>query len=224
MNEATQSKGFVSISKETLAELPIAEFNGTIHLVETLEELDKAINFLSNSPLIGFDTETRPSFHKGHFNKVALLQLATLTDSFLIRINKLGFVEPLIKLLENPKIKKVGLSIKDDFHNLQRLANFEPKNFVDLQSMVPEYRISDLSLAKIYGILFDKRISKGQRLTNWEADSLTEAQQMYASLDASSCIEIYDHLLSGKFEPLKSKYFSIPEEETTSTSDSESLQ
>ena len=100
----------------------------------------------------------------------------------------------------------VGLSIHDDFRALHKLSEFEPAAYVELQGYVKQFDIADNSLQKIYAILFGKRISKGQRLTNWEADVLTESQQAYASLDAKACLQIYEYLASKKFDKDKSQY------------------
>jgi ribonuclease D len=157
--------------------------------------------------LIGFDTETRPSFRKGEVRPMALMQLSTFDECFLFRINKIGFIDILMNFLENTKIVKVGLSIKDDFGVLRRTSkDTQPNGFIELQTLVTQYGISDISLQKIYAILFDKRISKGQRLTNWEAQELSSSQCQYAALDAWACLKIYSHLINGKFDFATSKY------------------
>ncbi len=196
----------LSISKEQLAELPLAEYDGRSIVISSLLDCRKAVRYLSRQPLLGFDTETRPSFRKGHLNKVALLQISTADECFLFRLNRIGFPKELIALFENDKITKVGLSIKDDLHQLGTLANFKPENIIELQSFVKGYDIADNSLQKVYAIIFSKRMSKGQRLTNWEAETLTEAQQCYASLDAYACLQIYNRLFSGTFNPSASPY------------------
>lgn len=175
-------------------------------MISSLIDCRKAVRYLSRQPLLGFDTETRPSFRKGHLNKVALLQISTLDECFLFRLNRIGFPKELIALFEDSKITKVGLSIKDDMHQLGTLADFKPENIIELQSFVKDYDIADNSLQKVYAIIFDKRMSKGQRLTNWEAENLTEAQQCYASLDAYACLQIYNRLFSGSFDPSASPY------------------
>ena len=164
--------------------------------------------------MIGFDTETKPSFKRGQSNKVALLQLATRSSCYLFRLNRIGIAEPIIRLLENESILKIGLSIHDDFHNLNKIREITPGGFIDLQQFVKKFMIADNSLSRIYGILFGQRISKGQRLTNWEAEELSLHQQGYAALDAQACIQIYDHLNSGKFNPQESPHLKdVPEPE-----------
>lgn len=209
----------IGISKEQLADLPQAIYPGRAIVINNLLDCRKAVRFLMTQPLLGFDTETRPSFRKGHTNRVSLLQVATERECFLFRLNKIGFPDELKELFTSPKVKKIGLSIKDDMHQLSSFAEFEPENIVELQSFVKEYMISDNSLQKVYAIIFGQRISKGQRLTNWQADTLTEAQQEYASLDALACLQIYNYLNSGKFHPEESPYQLPDEPEQTGTSE-----
>lgn len=204
----------VSISKQALADLPAAKFEGNIYMVDDPALVERAIAALRASDIIGFDTETRPSFKKGQTHTVALLQLSTRSVCYLFRLNKLGMPQPLKALLEDPEIKKIGLSTHDDFFNLRKICDLQPAGFVELQDYVKNWDIADASLSKIYAILFGKRISKGQRLTNWEADELTEPQQAYAAFDAMACIDIYEHLSQGLFDPEESTYKETPEPET----------
>lgn len=184
-----------TIDKTALSQLPAEVFPGRIELVQTPAQALKAMRYLMDQPLVGFDTETRPSFRKGDNHKVALMQLSTPDICFLIRLNRLGLFSELKDFLECEAVTKIGLSTKDDFHVLNRLAPVEPKGFVELQSMVKQYGIGEASLTKIYALMFGKRISKAQRLTNWEATELTLAQQRYAALDAWACLRIYRALL-----------------------------
>lgn len=179
-------------------EMPKVEYPGDIYIVDTPEQADMAVRYLSQFPLLGIDTETRPSFKKGENHKVALLQIATVERCYLFRIYKYGMTLSLIQLLENPHIIKVGISLKDDFFMLHRWAPFEPKNIIELQTLVKDIGIDDQSLQKIYANLFGNKISKSQRLSNWEADELTIPQQHYAAIDAWTCIQIYQ-----KVEELK---------------------
>lgn len=196
----------ISISKEQLSTLPTVEFPGAITVIETLPDALAALRYLRTQKAVGFDTETKPTFRKGQTNTVALIQISTLDHSFLFRLNKLGFFTELREFMECEEVMKVGLSLKDDFHVLHKIAEFEPRNFIDLQSIVKSFHISDSSLQKIYGILFNGRISKSQRLSNWEATQLTSGQMAYASIDAWACLRIYYYLLSGSFEPESSAY------------------
>lgn len=191
----------ITLDKATLAQLPVASFDGNIRLIDNPEAVPQAIAALRSSDIIGFDTETRPSFKKGQVHTVALMQLSTRSTCYLFRINKIGLTPELVSLLEDETVLKVGVSIHDDFHNLQKLHELTPAGFVELQNFVKKAGIAEAALSKIYGILFGKRISKSQRLTNWESDELSPAQQHYASLDAMACIDIYDALTKAGFQP-----------------------
>lgn len=203
----------IALNKELLAEMPLVEFDGEITVADTPEAAREALEYLSTQRTVGFDTETRPNFRKGQNHRVALIQISTETRSFLFRICSIGLMPEITAFMENPEITKIGLSLKDDFHNLHKINEFSPEGFIELQQMVRDYRISDSSLQKIYGILFDQRISKGQRLSNWEAPELTEAQQRYAAIDAWACLEIYNRLSAGDFDPVESPYKVYPEPE-----------
>lgn len=183
-----------SITKEEIAILPVEEFKGRIITIQSLSEVEKAIRFLSEVQIVGFDTETKPSFKKGTSHKVALMQISTEDTCFLFRLNCTGMPECLINFLTNKDIQKIGLSLRDDFSSLRRRISLEPAGFFDLQNYVGKFGIENVSLQKIYAILFKKKISKSQRLTNWEADVLSDAQKKYASLDAWACLKIYNLL------------------------------
>ena len=191
-----------TISKEELSQLPLRTFDGHPVTVINLEQAEIAVRQLREARcLIGFDTETRPSFRKGEYHKVALVQLSMQKVCFLFRLNKIGGMPDCLKdLLEDPNVVKIGLSTHDDFRNLNKWRPVKQMGFIELQELVPKYGITDKSLAKIYGCCFDQRLSKQQQMSNWEADQLSFAQQSYASLDAIACVEIYEMLTrSGKF-------------------------
>ena len=197
----------VSIDKQDVNQMPQVTFHGRIHIIDSISQVKSAVTALRTSAIAGFDTETRPSFKRGEHHRVALLQLSTESDAFLIRLNKTGIPTPLKRYLEDPEIIKVGLSTIDDFHQLASICDIHPAGFVELQELVKRYNISDMSLQKIYAILFQHKISKGQQLTNWENTTLTDAQQQYAAIDAWACLRIYRYLQTGDFVPEQSPYW-----------------
>lgn len=206
-----QTDYIVSIGKEALAGLPLMVYPAEITVVDSASMARSALRALSKETMVGFDTETRPSFRKGQVHKVALMQISTTERCFLFRLNKIGISAELKAFLENPDIIKVGLSVHDDFGALRRSGELNPEGFIDLQHVVKQYDITDISLQKIYAIIFGERISKSQRLSNWEADTLSEGQQAYAALDAWACLKIYNHLNDGCFDPQQSQYRHIRE-------------
>lgn len=188
------------INKQEINNLPKVSFPGRIITIYTPGEADRAVEYLLAQPIIGIDTETRPSFQKGKVYKVGLVQISTHDTCFLFRLNFFGLTPSMVRLLEDKSVLKVGLSLKDDFNALRKWINFTPGRFVELQQYVQQFGIEDQSLQKLYANIFKERISKSQRLSNWEANILTEAQKEYASIDAWACIKLYEEL-----EALKKK-------------------
>ena len=187
---------FVSeISSEELHSLTLERFEGKIHVIDHRVAAGLAVDWLRSYPVLGFDTETKPSFTKGRLNRVALLQLATPNEVFLFRLCKMGIPQCLLTLLADPNILKIGAALKNDIDVLKRSIKIKPAGFIDLQDVAQEYQIKNLGLAKMAGIVLGVRISKSQQLSNWENNILTEAQQRYAATDAWMCYRIYEKLM-----------------------------
>ena len=188
------TKLYNKFDKKSISDLPRVTFPGKIVVVLTESEAQKAVDFLLSADILGIDSETRPVFKKGQHHKVALLHVSTKDVCFLFRLNLIGMPSCIVRLLEDTTILKVGLSLHDDFMMLHQRRDFKIGRFIDLQNMVSEFGIEDLSLQKLYANLFHERITKRQQLSNWEAPILTEQQKIYAATDAWTCIQIYERL------------------------------
>lgn len=175
--------------------MPLESFEGRIITVNTEKEADMAVEYLKKYKVVGFDTETRPSFKKGKRYIISLIQISTPDTCFLFRLNYIDMPESLEQYLRDEQYIKIGLSLRDDFKAIQNRSETDLNGFLDLQKLVVDFSIEEASLQKIYAIIFGKKISKGQRLTNWEAETLSEAQKKYAALDAWACLKIYYHLI-----------------------------
>ena len=185
-----------NIDKEEIDQLPLFVFTGEIVVIEDSEHAAQVARFLRENPLVGFDTDTRPAFHKGESYKVGLLQLATQDQVYLFRLNKCGFGKELRDLLSDPVVVKIGVGIRDDLRNLRKSGEFTPASFVDMQEYAARFGIEDKSFSKLMAIIFGVRISKKQRVSNWEAPVLTEAQIRYAATDAWGALKMYEKLSS----------------------------
>ena len=184
--------------------MPRVLFEGRIIVVLTEREAEKAVRYLLSQTILGIDTETRPSFKKGNANPVALLQVSSHEVCFLFRLNQLGLSPSVQRLLEDTTVPKIGLSLRDDLNSLHKLGEFKDGYFIDLQDHVREIGIEDMSLQKLYANFFGQRISKRERLSNWESDVLMDKQKTYAATDAWACILLYEELMrleqSGDYE------------------------
>jgi ribonuclease D len=179
------------ISKEQVAGLDLIQYEGPIHVIDSQKVFEKEIGNLAREPILGIDTETRPSFKKGNLYPTSLIQLSTLEQAWIIRVSRIGYPKELLALLSKELPLKVGVSLRDDLRRLRSDFQFEPRGFLDLQQYVEAFRIEEKGLKKLSGIVLGRRISKSQQVSNWDADFLTEAQLRYAATDAWICLMIY---------------------------------
>ena len=191
------------ISNEQTALLPAVEFRGEIRIVEHERDIAAACKTLAEQPVIGFDTETRPSFRPGVPFRVSLLQPPTPTVCYLFRLNKIPLAKPILQLLEDRRVLKIGADVAGDLRSLRQIRHFRDGGFVDLQGIAPEWGIGEKSLRKLSAIVLGRRVSKAQRLSNWEAATLTDKQQLYAATDAWVCTRIYEQLLRTPKKPIR---------------------
>ncbi|MFZ1236450.1 MAG: 3'-5' exonuclease [Prevotella sp.] len=198
---------YSKFNKEEIPFLPQVVFTGRIIVVTTDKMAEKAVDFLLTQPILGVDTETKPVFRKGQSNQVSLLQVSTHDTCFLFRLNVLGIPSSIKRLLENTKTPMIGLSLHDDISALRKRTDFNMGNFIDLQKVVGDIGIADLSLQKIYANVFHEKISKRQRLTNWDQAELSDKQKVYAATDAWACILLYEEIerlkLTGDYKLIK---------------------
>ena len=185
---------YSKFDKTAIPGLPRVTFPGEIITITEEWEAERAVEELLSEPILGVDTETRPVFHKGQRHLVALLQVSGKQRCYLFRLNKLGTPPCIIRLLEDKKVPKIGLSLGDDMNMLHHRTPFKPGNFIDLQKLVSSFGIEDMSLQKLYANIFHERISKREQLSNWECDPLSDKQKLYAATDAWTCINIYEAL------------------------------
>lgn len=192
---STENTFIDKISNEQTALLPAIEFRGEIRVVERERDIEAACKYLAEQPLLGFDTETRPSFRPGVMYRVSLLQLSSAERCYLFRLNKIPLAKPILRLLENRDLPKIGADVAGDLRSLRQIRHFRDGGFVDLQTVAPQWGIEEKSLRKLSAIVLGQRVSKAQRLSNWEAATLTDKQRLYAATDAWVCTRIYEKLL-----------------------------
>lgn len=189
---------FKKYDKHAIAALPRVVFQGKIKVVDSVEEVDAAVDYLLAQEILGVDTETRPSFKKGVSYEVGLLQVSSRDVCYLFRLNRIGMPPAIIRLLTDTKVPKIGLSWHDDLRQLHHRAKFEPGLFVEIQEIAKAFGVDDMSLQKLYANLFHQKISKAQRLSNWDASELRDSQKVYAATDAWACINLYQEFLALK--------------------------
>ncbi len=182
------------ITNDHIRELPLLTFDGDIHVIDEEAEMNEALDVLSREPNIGFDTEKKPTFHKGEYNPVAIIQMATLHEAFLFRMNKLDKHKPLFDFMETSATTKLGISIHDDLKDLNKIQKFHSTSFLDINTIAKDLGVEHMGVKKLAAIFLNHRISKSQQTSNWENDILTPGQQKYAATDAWICLRIHQEL------------------------------
>jgi ribonuclease D len=179
------------IGPELIESLPVMTWSGGIVVVDKPELVEPAVTELMQHDILGFDTETRPSFKKGEYHPVALIQLSTASTVYLFRLNLIGFPESLRQLLANQEVIKVGIGLDNDLPELKKLHRFVPAGFVDLNKVVTSLGFINTGAKKLTALILGYRLSKTKQTSNWESEILTPGQLSYAAIDAWVCREIY---------------------------------
>jgi ribonuclease D len=183
------------ITKDEINLLPPLQYGGEIVLAASPELIERCLEEIAQSRLVGFDTESKPSFRKGEFNHVALVQVATEEKVYILRILKTGLTESLVRFLSDPGMLKVGIAIDDDLHVLRKRRHFQPAGFADLNKIAPQLGFQNIGVRNLAALVLGGRISKSQQRSNWDSMPLTEAQLRYAATDAWVCLRIYNKWL-----------------------------
>ncbi len=171
-------------------------FPGKIHLIQNDQQLHTVESLLNSATEFGFDTETKPSFKKGDVFKVALLQLATDTDAYVIRLHHIKEFHLIKSIFEKEKVIKVGVAIRDDLMQLQKVFKFDAKNCFELQTLAKNKGLKNFGIKGMTEEILEATVSKGSKMTNWENSQLTEQQIMYAATDAWIGLKLYKKLIS----------------------------
>lgn len=187
-----------TISHEEINVLPLMTFPGKVAVINDPGHLPEAFNEVKKHAFVGFDTETRPSFHKGQIHIVSLMQIAIPGKVFLIRLKQTGITPDIIEFIQNESIIKSGVGVRDDIHALNKVVSFQPGGFLELSLLAKEAGLQVESVKKLTALLLGFRISKGAQTSNWEAATLTQKQIEYAATDAWVCFELYKKLIKKK--------------------------
>lgn len=179
------------ISKEELASLPLFRYEGPIHLIRTDAELVHHITDLRREKVIGFDTETRPSFRRGQNYLPTVIQMATADATYIIQLAGLEATGLINVILSSPDILKTGIALDQDLIKLKERFPFAERSILDLGRLAARQKIAKTGLRNLAGLLLGYRISKQAQVTNWAANELTPAQIQYAATDAWISRELF---------------------------------
>ena len=180
-----------TISREAINELPIRRYEGAVRLVSTREEMEHAAADFAQERVVGFDTETRPSFRAGESHPPALAQVATAHAVYLFQLRQMDFSAVLGKLLSSKTTAKAGIGLDYDLRELRKTFAFEPAAIVDLGALARRHQLEKSGVRPLAALFLGFRIPKGAKTTNWATRQLSPQQVTYAATDAWACRELY---------------------------------
>lgn len=193
-NEGDGPKG---IAKDMINKLPLYRYEGPVEVISSPNDVAHAVKALTKEDLLGFDTESQPSFKRGVTHLPSLIQLAAKDTVFIFQLHSIGGMSVFAPLFENAKIIKAGVGINDDLMRLKKMESFNEAGFMEISRITDRLVISNKGLRGLAGYLLGVRISKNMQLSNWGQKELTRAQVVYAATDAWISREIYMKLSQG---------------------------
>jgi RNA polymerase sigma factor for flagellar operon FliA len=172
----------------------------SVRLVRTVDEAAQALADMASRDVIGFDTESKPTFRKGEESTGPhLLQFATDETAYLFQVARPEALAPLHDtlraLLASPTLLKVGFGLSDDLRRVRSKLGIEPQNVLDLSTALRIDKKHTLGAKAAVARYFGQTLQKSRRITttNWSLPHLTDKQILYAADDAHVALRIYRH-------------------------------
>ena len=185
-------KKYKKLSKNEINSLPQIKFNGDVEVLSSNDNVQAAINYLMNYDLIGFDTETKPTFVKGPLNPPSIMQLACIDKVYIFQLDNESLYKKLFPILSNENITKCGVSVDRDLIELMYLSPFDPLSFVDLGNIARDYDVPHHGLRGLVAMFLKHRISKGAQISDWSKTVLSQSQITYAATDAWISLKLFE--------------------------------
>ena len=185
-------KKYKKLSKNEINSLPQTKFNGDVEVLSSNDNVQAAVNHLMNYDLIGFDTETKPTFVKGPLNPPSILQLACIDKVYIFQLDNESLYKKLFPILSNENITKCGVSVDRDLIELMYLSPFDPLSFVDLGNIARDYDVPHHGLRGLVAMFLKHRISKGAQISDWSKTVLSQSQIIYAATDAWISLKLFE--------------------------------
>ena len=184
-------KKYKKLSKNEINSLPQTQFDGDVEVLSSNDNVQAAVNYLMNYDLIGFDTETKPTFVKGPLNPPSIMQLACIDKVYIFQLDNESLYKKLFPILSNENITKCGVSVDRDLIELMYLSPFDPLSFVDLGNIARDYDVPHHGLRGLVAMFLKHRISKGSQISDWSKTILSPAQITYAATDAWISLKLF---------------------------------
>lgn len=170
-----------------------------IVLVVTRDDAERAAAALLAAGVVGFDTESKPTFAKNEVSTGPhLVQFSTRETAWLFQLHRSDCNEVLGALIGSEALRKVGFGLSSDLSLIRQKLKVEPRAVYDIDDEFRRrgYRRS-VGVKTAVALVFGQRFTKSRKATtsNWASHRLSEAQLRYAANDAYASIRVFDALL-----------------------------
>ena len=182
---------YQKLSKDEINALPLVKYAGEVRVLSSRDNIQGPIDYLMTQKVIGFDTETRPTFIKGPLNAPSIVQLAGADAVFIFQLDSNNMFEKLFQILSEKDITKCGVSVDRDLIELMYLRAFDPCSFVDLGDVARARGIPHHGLRGLAAFFLKSRISKSAQTSDWSRSRLSKSQVSYAATDAWISLELF---------------------------------
>jgi len=180
-----------NVSREEINELPIRRYEGEVRVVAAPHDLAPAMADILQETVVGFDTETRPSFRVGESYPPSLAQVATGRAVYLFQVQRQDIAAAVAEMLAEKRIVKAGVGLAYDLQALKKVIQFTEKSIVDLGTVATRHGLKQTGVRNLTGLFLGFRIPKGTKTSNWSRPRLSAQQITYAATDAWACRELY---------------------------------
>jgi ribonuclease D len=196
-----------SPTKDEIAELEPLERLGldNIIVVSTRQQADHAFSLLDASSVLGFDTESKPTFVKDEVSAGPhIVQFSTPHKAYVFQLHDAACIEAVSELLISKRVTKVGFGLTGDHVQIKRTLGVLPNKVLDLNVIFREQGYGkELGVRGAVAVMFKRRFVKSRKATtsNWSNKQLTESQIIYSGNDAWAAIQVY-HALGLSPDPI----------------------
>lgn len=189
----------VKLNRASLSGAELEVYQGisiaNVSLVDSESLALEALEALMSAEVIGFDTESKPTFLKGEVSTGPhLVQLATDTKAYLFPISQSRDTAALKAILESPRLLKVGFGLGNDRSALKSKLSINATNLLDLGAVLrgPDHK-GTVGTKVAVAHFFGQRLQKSKKIgtSNWSNPRLTERQLLYAANDAHVALLVY---------------------------------
>lgn len=169
-----------------------------IVVISTGEGARRAYDELMQSTVVGFDTESKPTFVKGEKSTGPhVVQFSTMERAYIFMLHQAECRKVAGRLIESAALKKVGFGLSNDLTSIRNKLKVQPRSVLDVETLFSSKGHGrGVGVKVAVAIIFNRRFKKSGKAStsNWAALQLSDTQLLYAANDAYAAIKVFEEL------------------------------